>query len=147
MPPHYFTHQGIGGNPPAGTVAYPGFTQDSPWVSERYWDNSVLVERMQPAVDFGNTHNVRMMAGEYGASNRAPDEDRKRWFQDVLDLFEQNGFDYMYFQYEATEVSGDGAWTFENTSFESLITSMLSLNLVNETGMPAIIYLLLNKPE
>ena len=127
--PHFFTHQGIGANPPAGTVSYPGITRDSIWENERYWDKSVVEEKLIPAISFKDTHQVRVMCGEYGSSSFAPPESRARWTNDILELLEHYGFDHLYFQYEGRRAADPGNWTFEATSFESLVRSVLALNL------------------
>ena len=126
--PHFFTLQGQAGYPPAQSVAYPGLTRDASWEPETYWDKSVLQQRMQPAVDFRNVHNVRVMCGEFGTENFAPMDSRERWVTDVVDLLESYGFDWLYWEYERLPI-GPGAWTFQRTAFESVLTSKLSLNL------------------
>ena len=131
--PHFFTAQGQAGRPPAQSVTYPGVTQDSQFEPAMYWDKSVLDQRLQPAINFRNAHSVRVMCGEFGANVGAPDDSRGRWFADVIDLLETNGFDWSYFQYESRR-DGKGSWTFEATSFESVVTSKFSLNL--EYGEP-----------
>ena len=127
--PHFFTHQGIGSYPPAQSVAYPGVTQDSQFEPEMYWDKSVLDQRLQPAINFRNAHNVRVLCGEFGSSVNAPDDSRGRWTADVIDLLETYGFDWLYFIYESKR-NGNVGWTFEATSFESVVTSKFSLNLI-----------------
>ena len=87
-------HQGLAGCPPAQSVAYPGVTRDSQFEPEMYWDKSVLDQRLQPAINFRNAHNVRVMCGEFGANVGAPDDSRGRWFADVIDLLETYGFDW-----------------------------------------------------
>jgi hypothetical protein len=55
-------------------------------------------------------------------------DSRERWVTDVVDLFETYGFDWLYFAYNALPLD-PGAWSFQRTAFESVMTSGLSLNL------------------
>jgi len=126
--PHFFTHQGVASfYPPAGSVAYPGWTTDAPWEPEMYWDKSALDQALLPAINFRNAHNVRVIAGEFGTVYYAPMDSRTRWTADAIELLEAYGFDYAYFLY-AGVASGDG-WSFEGTPFESVVTSKFALNL------------------
>jgi hypothetical protein len=129
--PHFFTHQGVPGGdwPPAQSVVYPGRTRDADFEPERFWDKSVLEQRLLPAINFRQAHNVRVMCGEFGAFVNAPNDSRSRWMLDLIDLLETYGFDWLYFVYEARR-DGNVGWTFEATSFESVVTSKFSLNLI-----------------
>ena len=69
-----------------------------------------------------------------GANVKAPDDARGRWTADFIDLLETYGFDWVYFQYESRR-DGNVGWTFEATSFESVVTSKFSLNLENGAGL------------
>jgi hypothetical protein len=60
---------------------------------------------------------------------KAPDDSRGRWTADFIDLLETYGFDWLYFQYESQR-DGNVGWTFEATSFESVVTTKFSLNLI-----------------
>jgi hypothetical protein len=127
--PQFFTLQGTQGPwPPAQSVVYPGLTRNASSQPETYWDKSVLEQRMLPAVNFRNAHNVRVMCGEFGTSYYGPMDSRERWVTDVVDLFETYGFDWLYFAYNALPLD-PGAWSFQRTAFESVMTSGLSLNL------------------
>jgi hypothetical protein len=125
--PNGFTFQGQGGYPPALSVTYPGVSPGLPWEQQAYWDKSLIAQRIQAAVDFRNTHNVRVMFGEFGTSRDAPEDSRGRWTADVIDILERHGFDWLYFTFEADRKFP--WWTFETTSFESVVTSQFSLNL------------------
>jgi Cellulase (glycosyl hydrolase family 5) len=127
--PHFFTAQGLQGAwPPAQSVVYPGLTRDEPWDPEIYWDKSVLQQKLQAAVNFRNAHNVRVMGGEFGTQNFAPMDSRERWVTDMVDLLETYGFDWIYWTYNQVP-GGPGAWNFQRTAYESVVTSKLSLNL------------------
>jgi hypothetical protein len=136
--PHFFTHQGIGSSwPPAESVSYPGTTRDAIWEPERFWDKSVLEERLRPAINFRDSHQVRVLCGEYGSNAFAPEDSQARWTTDVIDLLEQYGFDHLYFLYGATGRVWPGSFQFELTSFESVVTSAFALNLDTDAdGIP-----------
>jgi hypothetical protein len=127
--PHFFTHQGLQGEwPPAQSVVYPGLTRDGEFRPELFYDRSLLEQRLQLAVNFRNAYNVRVMCGEFGTQNNAPMDSRKRWVMDWVSLLETHGFDWLYFEYERLP-TGPGAWTFQRTAYESVMTSKLNLNL------------------
>jgi Cellulase (glycosyl hydrolase family 5) len=126
--PHFFTHQGVGNDwPPAQSVAYPGLTRDASWEPEIYWDKSVLQQRMQLAINFRNTHNVRVICGEFGTQHNAPMDSRERWVTDVADLLETHGFDWMYHEYARLAPGTLQGWHFQRTAYESVLTSKYSL--------------------
>lgn len=136
--PHWFTHQGVGSNPPAGTVQYPGITADGPWQPEKWWDKAAKAQAMQPAVAFQQRTGARIMCGEYATTGDAPMESRVRWTADVLDLCEGFGFDTNYFGYWPGVL---GSWSFEKTPIESSVTSHLALNSAvprNPPGRPRV---------
>lgn len=128
--PHFFTGQGNGNgiNPPAGTVDYPGVTQDASWEPAMYWDKTALAARLQPAVDFRDANHVRVFAGEFGCVTMAPEASRLRWVTDVVDLLETDNFGWAYFTYNAGLVVKKG-WGFEGTSLQLVLTSKMALDL------------------
>lgn len=135
--PHYFTHQGIGSYPAAESVDYPGFTTTSPWESEVYWNKTVLEERLLPAINFMNTHSVRMMCGEFGSNSFAPEDSQYRWTNDLVALLEKHDIDHLYFYYDASDRVWPGSWTFENTSFQEVVTDTWALNIdTDHDGTP-----------
>lgn|GEM_PF-3126674 len=128
--PHYFTHQGIGGNPAAGTVHYPGVTQDNPWTAATTWNKAALAAGMQPALDYAAAHSVRMMLGELGCTRAAPAADRAAWVADAMSLAESAGFDIVYYQYDGWGVPAGFAqgWAFENSSVADTVLASFALN-------------------
>ncbi len=126
--PHFFTHQGNGSNPAAGTVVYPGYTQDASWDPVRYWDKNVLEEKLQPAITFRDTNNVRVICAEYGSSFSAPESSRHRWVEDLLGLLEDNYLGHIYFLFEGIPSTSQSGWSYESTSFESIVTKILAKN-------------------
>jgi hypothetical protein len=133
--PHFFTHQGVAGvGPPAGSVSYPGVTQDSSYTPPKLWNKAALAEFLQPAIEFRAKHGLRMMCGELGANSSAADDSRRRWVADMLDLCESNGFDFSYWAYGA---GADFGWGFEQTPFRNTVTDRLALNLFTVRGEPS----------
>jgi len=128
--PHYFTHQGVGDNPAAGTVFYPSVTQDSSFTAPQLWNKAALAVDMQPALDYAATHSVRMMLGEVGCTRAAPSADRGRWVADAMSLAEAAGLDIVYFQYDGWGVPSDFAagWAFENSSVTDTVLASFALN-------------------
>ena len=89
--PHRFTHQGVYGNPVG--VMYPGV------VGARMWNKETLREAMRPAIDFQRDYNVHIYVGEFSAIRWAPAGSAYRYLRDVIDLFEEHGWDWSYHAY------------------------------------------------
>jgi len=128
--PHYFTHQGVGDYPAAGTVHYPGVTRDSPWTPEQAWNKAALAAGMQPALDYAAAHSVRMMVGELGCTRAAPPADRAAWVADAMSIAEAASLDFVYYQYDGWGVPSDFAlgWAFENSSVSATVLASFALN-------------------
>jgi hypothetical protein len=128
--PHYFTHQGVGDYPAAGTVFYPSVTQDSSFTAPQLWNKAALAVDLQPALDYAATHSVRMMVGEVGCTRAAPSADRGRWMADALSLAEAAGLDIVCFQYDGWGVPSDFAagWAIENSSVTDAVLASFALN-------------------
>jgi len=86
--PHAFTHQGVHGAPVG--LAYPGE------INGVRWDKEQLRETMRPAIDFQREFNVHIYVGEFSAIRWAPDNGAYRYLRDVIDLFEEYGWDWSY---------------------------------------------------
>jgi hypothetical protein len=86
--PHHFTHQGVYDNP-AG-LSYPGVIDGKPWDKER------LRKALQPARDFAWDYGVHMYVGEFSAIRWAPGESAHAYLKDVIDILEENGWDWAY---------------------------------------------------
>lgn len=130
--PHYFTHQGNSGWPAAGTVHYPGVTQDASWQSPKSWGKAEITADMQPAQDFARAKAARVMLGELGSSRGAVASERASWTTDVLSVAESAGHDVVYFQYDGWGVPADFAlgWAFENSPVEALLLAQFARNKV-----------------
>ena len=81
--PHATTHQGTGSYPL--NQPYP----DGPKKNKAY-----LIDRLQYAKAFGETHGVPIFVGEFGFNRNSPAGSRERWFEDCLELFEQYGWNW-----------------------------------------------------
>lgn len=93
--PFNYLYQGISSKSTRGKFTYPGklIAVDYDPV-EKLWNKDALVDYLKPAIDFGKTNHVRMAVLSFGVARWAPG--RETWTADVLDLFEQNGWDWMY---------------------------------------------------
>jgi endoglucanase len=89
--PFKFTHQTLYNNP-AG-VHYPGIIDGVMWDKER------LREAMAPAIDFQREFNVQIYVGEFSAIRWAPGESAYLYLRDLIDLFEEYGWDWSYHAY------------------------------------------------
>lgn len=101
--PHRFTHQGV--HSPSPPIRYPGVIEGV------RWDKARLREAMLPAIDFQREYNVHMYVGEFSAIRWAPDNSAYRYLRDLVDLFEELGWDWSYHAFR--EWSG---WSVEHGS-------------------------------
>lgn len=99
--PHSFTHQFKLNK----TVRYPGV------VDGQRWDKERLREAMLPAVEFQREFNVHIYVGEFSAIRWAPDHSAFRYLRDLIDLFEEHGWDWSYHAFR--EWAG---WSVEHTT-------------------------------
>jgi aryl-phospho-beta-D-glucosidase BglC (GH1 family) len=86
--PHAFTHQGVFG--PSGPVRYPGV------IDGKQWDRAQLETALKPVVDFQRRYHVHIYVGEFSAIRWAPDDSSYRYLKDLIDLFEEHGWDWTY---------------------------------------------------
>ena len=86
--PFKFTHQGIYGNP-AG-VHYPGK------VDGKHYDREQLRRELQPVVDYQRDYGVHIYLGEFSAIRWAPGQSACNYLRDVIEICEQNGWDWAY---------------------------------------------------
>jgi endoglucanase len=87
--PHQFTHQGVHqrNQPP---VEYPGE------IAGKHWDKAALRVALQPVADFQRDYNVHIYMGEFSAIRWAPGDSAHRYLRDVIDIFEENDWDWSY---------------------------------------------------
>ena len=86
--PHRFTHQGVYDSNTG--IEYPGR------IAGEFWDKGRLREEMMPAIDFQEAFNVQMYVGEFSVIRWAPGDSGYRYLRDVIDLFEEYGWDWSY---------------------------------------------------
>jgi hypothetical protein len=86
--PHAFTHQGVSGL--SEPLSYPGQIQG------KYWDRAALAEQLRPVVQFQQGYRVPIYIGEFSVIRWAPGEAGYRYLKDVIDIFEDNGWDWSY---------------------------------------------------
>lgn len=126
--PWEFAGQGIS----TGKVAYkyPGV------VKGKMWDKAQLRRVVQPVVDFQKKYGVRILVGEFGAVRWAPGGSSYVWLKDVIDIFEQNGWDWCYHAFreydgwsaEHTESIKDHSPASRMTNREKLLRSWFQKN-------------------
>lgn len=86
--PHQFTHQGVY-DAPVG-VTYPGE------ISGRHWDKEALRKALEPAIDYQRDYGVHIYIGEFSAIRWAPGTSAHDYLRDVIDIMEENNWDWAY---------------------------------------------------
>jgi len=86
--PHNFTHQGVYDDKTG--IVYPGR------IDGELWDKERLREEMLPAIEFQEEFNVHMYVGEFSVIRWAPGDSGYCYLCDVIDLFEEYGWDWSY---------------------------------------------------
>jgi hypothetical protein len=86
--PHSFTHQGVYDSK-AG-IEYPGR------IDGEFWDKERLREAMLPAIEFQKAFNMQIYVGEFSVARWAPGDSGYNYLRDVIDLFEEYGWDWSY---------------------------------------------------
>jgi endoglucanase len=86
--PHGFTHQGVYGQPTG--LRYPGVIQG------KSWDKEQLRRVFQPVMAFQKAYGVHIYVGEFSAIRWAPDDSACRYLKDVIEICEENGWDWAY---------------------------------------------------
>jgi hypothetical protein len=86
--PHSFTHQGVYDDKTG--ITYPGR------IDGEFWDKERLREAMLPAIEFQKAFNVQIYVGEFSVARWAPGDSGYNYLRDVVDLFEEYGWDWSY---------------------------------------------------
>lgn len=89
--PHEFTHQGVNGSKTG--ISYPGT------INGREWNKETLRQVLQPVRDFQLAYNVHLYNGEFSAIRWAPGASAANYLRDVIELFEEYGWDWTYHAY------------------------------------------------
>ena len=107
--PHEFTHQGVFGQiSDWKPTVYPGE------INGVYWDKTKLREIMAPVLEFQQKYDVPIYVGEFSAIRWAPENSAYRYLNDVIEIFEEYGWDWTYHAFR--EWSG---WSVEHTEDRS----------------------------
>jgi hypothetical protein len=104
--PHNYTHQGItdSGDQP---LTYPGR------VGFTFWDKNALEKFVLPLKQFQEKHKVPVYIGEFSAVRWAPGRDQ--YLKDAIDIFERNGWSWIYFAF-----GGQTVWTGWDPRYEAV---------------------------
>ncbi|CAF1100787.1 unnamed protein product, partial [Didymodactylos carnosus] len=88
--PGEFTHQNVYDDD-ASPIAYPGKIRGDVW-----WDKEQLRRVMQPVLEWQRDYNVHIYVGEFSAIRWAPGDSAHAYLRDLIDLFEENEWDWAY---------------------------------------------------
>ena len=86
--PFQFTHQGVYKNPTG--IEYPGK------IDGKMWDKEQLRLALKPVADFQRAYGVRIYIGEFSAIRWAPQDCACAYLRDVIDILEEQGWDWAY---------------------------------------------------
>ncbi|MDR2334523.1 MAG: glycoside hydrolase family 5 protein [Burkholderiaceae bacterium] len=129
--PHEFTYQGTGEWLNSLGVSYPGMARDSAWTPQFMWNYGRLITKLLNAAAFSEKHDARIVVGEVGCGRDSLGESRTRWVNDALSLFEDFGFNWLFFRFEGWGVPSDfkAGWALENApDIEPIIMDYMQLN-------------------
>lgn len=59
--------------------------------SNNYFDINAMEQALQPALEMAQRLNLKLWCNEFGVINKAPDDIRKRWYQDFVAVLEKHG--------------------------------------------------------
>jgi hypothetical protein len=92
--PAEFCGQGVFDNDPTGP-AYPGL------IGNTVWNKDQIRKDFQPAIDYAKAYHVQIYVGEFSAIRWAKGADR--WLSDVIDVMEENHWDWSYHAFREWE--------------------------------------------
>ncbi len=84
-----------------------------------------LEQMMEKPLRVARAHNLPLYCGEWGAMATAPEADRLRWYQDMVQLFEKHDIAYANWNYKSGNfglLDGEG----ESTKLINIVTSGVS---------------------
>jgi aryl-phospho-beta-D-glucosidase BglC (GH1 family) len=87
--PGQFTHQGVH-DKDGPAYRYPGM------IAGKEWNKAELEKALAPVVEFQKKWNVSIYIGEFSAIRWAPDQSAHRYLKDVIEIFEERGWDWSY---------------------------------------------------
>lgn len=89
--PLEFTHQGVfNSNDDWIPILYPGE------INGVYWDKAKLRDILAPVLAFQQKYGVNIYVGEFSAIRWAPDNSAYRYLKDVIEIFEEYGWNWTY---------------------------------------------------
>jgi len=68
---------------------------------ERKFDKEWMLEEWQKPIQKAKKLGLSLYCGEFGIITGPPQEDMLRWYQDMIDLFEENGIAYANWNYKS----------------------------------------------
>jgi hypothetical protein len=86
--PNTFTYQNVYYDIPP--VPYPGI------IDGKMWDKNELRTNMKRVLDWQRDYNVHIYVGEFSAIRWAPGNSAYAYLRDVIDIFEENDWDWAY---------------------------------------------------
>lgn len=80
------------------------------WVNKQF-DKAWILEQWQKPIKKAKELGLPLYCGEFGIITGPPQTDMLRWYQDMIDLFEENGIGYANWNYKSGSfglIDGDG---------------------------------------
>lgn len=81
------------------------------WIGKEF-NKQVLTEMMEKPYKKTRELNLPLYCGEYGVLKGAPEEDRLRWYNDMMEIFKENSVGSANWNYKSGSfglVNGDGS--------------------------------------
>jgi endoglucanase len=91
----------------------------------RVFNKEIILEMWQKPINKAKELGLPLYCGEFGVYNKAPEEDRLRWYKDIIQLFEENGIGYANWNYKS---SAFGVVDEDGKRFENLIEVIVPNN-------------------
>lgn len=70
-------------------------------ISNEHWDKDKMRKYLEPYFLFSENNKVSIFVGEFGINWKGGFRGELTWLQDILEAFEEFGFDYTYWTYKA----------------------------------------------
>lgn len=128
--PGKLTHQGV--HDDAVGVRYPSE------IDGRLWDKEQLRRALRPVIEWQHDYGAHIYIGEFSAIRWAPDDSALRYLRDVIEIFEEQGWDWAYHAFRewhgwSVEHGGDKSDTTrspEPTTREKLLREWFAKNRI-----------------
>ena len=91
----------------------------------RDFNKEVILEMWQKPIRKAGELGLPLYCGEFGVYHKAPEQDRLRYYRDIIQLFEENGISYANWNYKS---SAFGLVDEEGNRFEDLIEIVIPEN-------------------